>query len=99
MNEMAVDYHKLLDEVGRLGELYLRIYDEISALTDIALSLDIFWDGDANAAFMGSCGADLAEIGVVVKHAGETIRKCDRALEMYLQNEKEVKLMIGEMKR
>ncbi len=99
MNDLVIDYHKLRDEAGRLQDLYLRLYDEISALTDMMCNLDIFWDGDANAAFMSSCGADLAQMTVIVKRAGETIRKCDKAVSEYLKNEKEVKTMIGELKR
>ena len=99
MSDLKVDYHMLRRMCERLGELYLELSAEMEVIVDKASVLDIFWDGDANAVFMQSLGEDLVEMGVIMMSMKEAMHKCRKAMEIYMQNEKEIKNLIGELKK
>ena len=99
MTNPGVDYYALRQNIRKLRGLYIDAGREISALADFAASLDIFWDGDANTAFMTALTRDMAEIGGIMTGLKGLISAANRAFDMYMQCEKEVKNMIGELNR
>ncbi len=99
MNEIGVDLYRLRQNIRRLDELYAAACAEIEALADFAASADIFWDGEANTAFMMVLGEDLAAISAFMVRIRRAVSACNRAFSLYTQCEREVGNMIGELSR
>ncbi len=97
MDELIVDYANLKNKAERLRELYVEASEQIGVIADFSADLDIFWDGEANTTFVTCLTEDIAEISGVMIRLRETISAIFKALELYMQNEKEIKNMIGEL--
>ncbi|MCR5672768.1 MAG: hypothetical protein K6F87_03515 [Lachnospiraceae bacterium] len=96
MDSFGADYVTLAEKFTKLFELSVRLCGQTGVIADFAADLDIFWDGDANAAFISGIGDDLTKMGVIILKVRETVAKAVKVFELYMQNETEVKRMIGD---
>ena len=96
MDEFVADYVKIDEKVGRMFEITARIGEEIGNISAYTADLDIFWDGDANSAFITKIGEDLLEAGVILMRVRALVKAASSALDLYQKNEKEIKRMIGD---
>lgn len=78
-----------------MAAIYSKLTEEMGRLNDCSKDLDIFWDGEANTAFISALGRDIADAMIIIMKLRETCRLVTQALEIYLSNEKEVQRMIG----
>ncbi|MCR5590312.1 MAG: hypothetical protein K6F73_02150 [Lachnospiraceae bacterium] len=93
---MSIDYAMMSEKLVKLMEDYARLHEEISKIAEYTACLDIFWDGDANSAFMSLIGDDMVRAGILTARIGEAAKALRKAFDIYVQNEKEVLKMIGE---
>ena len=96
MREIDIDYPRLSEKIIRLYELYMHLADETERLSDHIADMDIFWDGDANTAFMRHIGDDLIWIAAFMIRIRDLITLLYKAVEVYAAGEKEVQNMIEE---
>ena len=96
MDNLNVDYAKLDAALGRLSELAAALGEEIGRIAEYTANLDIFWDGDANSAYIGKTGEDLLEIDVIMMRIRNTVSAAVKVFDLYQKNEKEIKKMIGD---
>ena len=87
---IRIDYVLLCDGLMRLLDLVIKLGDELETVSSLVAELDIFWDGDANSAFISRIGGDLVEAAAVMLKIRETVRCLDRAVDVYMKNEKEI---------
>ena len=85
------------ENITRLFELYLKLSDETAGLAGYAANLDIFWDGDANSAYVQTIGEDLVKMGVIVMNIKKTAGCTRRALNIYMRYEAEVSRIIRDI--
>ena len=78
-----------------MAGIYSKLTEKIGRLTDHSKDLDIFWDGDANTAFMAALGSDIANALVILVKLRMTLKLVADALEIYSSNEREVQRIIG----
>lgn len=96
MDSLGVDYVSLAEKIERLSGLMRQLSEEIGRIADISADLDIFWDGDANTAFIAGIGEDVTAIGIVMMRIRQTVNAVGKVFDIYMQNEKEVRRMIGD---
>lgn len=96
MGIIEIDYVQLREKCARLTELNLRLGEEVGEIAGYAKNADIFWDGDANNAYMKSIVGDIADMGLYLKKIGLTVGVLRKTLEMYIKNEREVQRLIGD---
>ena len=96
MGNLRVDYPALAEKIDRLQETFIKADEQICLCAAAAEELDIFWDGDANAAFISRIGDDLADAAAVLIRIRDVIGKAGKAFDHYMKNENDVKRMIGE---
>ncbi len=70
--------------------------EEVEKMTEYAANMDIFWDGDANAAFMQKILDDLARAAVFLIKVRDTIGLARSAFDIYTDAEKDVRAMLQE---
>ena len=94
---MAVDYHLLGIKTKELANIVSAIASAVADLGRYAGNMDIFWDGDANAAYIDRINRDLTEIGIIVAGAANLVNCAKGALELYIANEREMELVKEEL--
>ena len=98
MGDLRVDYTSLRDKLDRLCLIVTAINEEIAGIAEYTADLDIFWDGDANSAFIAGIGEDLLDIDAIMMRIRGTVRAAVKVLDIYQKNEKEIKRMIGDFR-
>ena len=96
MDTLNVDYAKLDAALGRLSEITAALGEEIGRIAEYTANLDIFWDGDANSAYIGKTAQDLLEVDVIMMRIRSTVSAAVKVFDLYQKNEKEIKKMIGD---
>ena len=99
MSEILIEYGMLRERINKLFELHAGLCDIFEKTAGDAERLDIFWDGDANFAYVSRIEKDLLAAEKVLLSVGNTIRLAARAFEIYNENEKRVKQMIGGVRK
>lgn len=97
MDCLSVEYIAFCEKAKKLSQLFIRLSSEIESIARFTDSMDIFWDGDANTAFTARIGEDLVTMEAVMVRIRKAVLSSHKALEIYLQAEKEVNIMIGEI--
>ncbi|MCR5688182.1 MAG: hypothetical protein K6G58_09190 [Lachnospiraceae bacterium] len=93
---MSIEYVPLWEKLERLTQLYMKLHEEVGRIAGYAAYLDIFWDGDANEAFMSAIDSDMASAGIYTARIGEAVRAAREAYALYGGCEREVMMMIKE---
>ncbi len=96
MGILEIDYRLLRDRTVELLDLYAKLNKEMGRIADYTANADIFWNGDANDAYMKTVIRDITDIGLHLGRIGETVGILRKTLELYIQNEKEVQRIIGD---
>lgn len=96
MGILEVDYRLLRDKTAQLGGLYIRLNEEIGKIAGYTANTDIFWNGEANEAYMAAAVKDLTDIGLFLGRIGETVALLRKTLDIYVQNERKVQRLIGD---
>ena len=96
MYSIYVDYTLLRNRLDRLSELVAATGEEIGKIAEYTANLDIFWDGDANSAYILRISEDLIDIDVIMMRIRETVHAAVSAFDMYQENERRISRMIGE---
>ena len=96
MREIDIDYPILSQKIMRLYELYILLAEEVDSLSERISNMDIFWDGDANTAFMRHIGDDLIWIAAFLIRIRDLITLLYKVMDIYAAGEKEVLNMIEE---
>ena len=95
MSDLKIEYRPLRDKINELSQLYSKLCREIEKTAGYTEKLDIFWEGDANYAYITRIQKDMLEAGVLLKTIGETVRLAAKVFEKYDENERTVQLIIG----
>ena len=95
---LGIDYVQMADAMERLSGKYVKLHEEVAGIAGFAQNLDIFWDGDANSAFMEKISEDMVEIGVLTSKIGENIRMLKKVFAIYSANEAQIMMMIGDVR-
>ena len=98
MDRLNVEYTRLSADLERLSDKTFRLNEEISRIAEYTADLDIFWDGDANSAFIQRIGEDLLDMDVIAIRVRNAVKSAFSALDLYQRNEKEIIRMIGEIR-
>ena len=98
MEVFAADYIKLCDGTKSLGNRCRELEEIIRKIAEDTENLDIFWDGDANGAFVMAINDDLAFIESVLMKIRECIRGLNSVYKEYQENEKVVQRIVEGMK-
>ncbi len=96
MDHLEVEYASLNAKIKELAAIYSGITAEVADLAGYVENLDIFWDGEANAAYINRISADLTEIGVMMLSVRNVVKTARLALDLYISNEKAVKIKTEE---
>ncbi|MBR4574118.1 MAG: hypothetical protein IKO16_04345 [Lachnospiraceae bacterium] len=96
MSILTVDYVSFRNSTGQIMDLFLKIGDEVDHIVDYTKELDIFWDGEANSAYIGRVGSDITAIAEIAVKIRDTIRLLGMILDIYMENEREVQKLLGE---
>ena len=84
------------EKIRCLFELYFALSKEVDDLADFAADLDIFWDGDANVAFMQKTGDDLVWAAALLIRIRNNIRTLCEAVLIEAEAEMQVRGMMVE---
>ena len=95
MSDLKIEYSPLRERINKLSELYSKLCGEIEKTAGYVEKLDIFWDGDANYAYITRIQKDMLEAGVLLMTIGDTVRLAEKVFEKYDENERTVQLIIG----
>jgi len=85
------------EKVKELTGIYSKISICISNLDEYVENLDIFWDGDANSAYITRVSRDLTEAAAITIRLRSAIKCIKTAVELYAANEKEVNRIMEEI--
>ena len=91
-----VDYVSFRNGTRQLSELFMKLGKEVEAIAGYTAELDIFWDGEANKAYIGRVGQNLFAIAEITVKIRDTIRILGLVLDIYMENEKRIQRLIGE---
>lgn len=97
--ELNVDYMILRKKIKQLSELYMKLNDEVGKIAEYTGNLDIFWDGDANNAYITKTGEDLACISALMMRIRGVIKAADGVFGLYMSNEQKIRTIISEYGR
>ncbi len=97
MDCLSIEYAAFCERSQKLSQLFLKLVSEIESIAGFTDSMDIFWDGSANTAYVARIGEDLVAMEAVMIRIRKTVQTTQKALNIYLQAEKEVRIMIGEI--
>ena len=84
------------ENITRLFELYLKLSDETAGLAGYAANLDIFWDGEANTAYMRSVSDDLIWAAALLVRIRDRLKALREAFDIMSEAERQVRNMINE---
>ena len=90
MDEICIDYHELGKRIKDLAHTYSKIASEVAKLAEYTENLDIFWDGDANTAYINRISEDLTEAGIITAGVRNLVNSAKEALNIYLDHEKQI---------
>lgn len=96
MGILEIDYRLLRDKTVLLSELYMKLNEEIGKVAEYTANTDIFWNGEANEAYMAAVVKDITDIGLFLGRIEKTLGILRNMLEIYIKNEREVQRLIGE---
>ncbi|MCR5831961.1 MAG: hypothetical protein K6G67_07480 [Lachnospiraceae bacterium] len=99
MNDLSIEFCPLGEKIKELFKLYIALCKEIENTAESVQKLDIFWDGDANYAYITRIQKDMLAAGKLLMSIRETIMLASKAYGLYNENEKRIKRMIGGMRR
>ncbi len=94
MNEIGIDYIKVRAKIKRLSDLYAELAKEINRIAESSADLDIFWDGDANAAFVLGIEEDMVRTAVLLTGIRDAIRCARTVFDDYQVNERQVRMIL-----
>ena len=97
MKCINVDYVSFKDKSDKLLDLLSKLCAEMEKIAEFTQTLDIFWDGDANSAYVQTIGEDLVKMGVIVMNIKKTAGCTRRALNIYMRYEAEVSRIIRDI--
>lgn len=95
MEAFMVDYASLMTRLQELSEKCIRVEENVREITEVTENLDIFWDGDANGAFVMAINEDIAFIEAVIICLRTNIRLLNMAYKEYQETEKVINKIIG----
>ena len=96
MKFFEADYYAIGKKLDELSTVYKKISDETARIAGYCADLDIFWDGAANDAYMGRVGDDLINIGIIMLKLRETITAAQKAMDIYMENEREIQRIMSD---
>ena len=96
MGILEIDYRHLRDKTVLLSAAFMQLNEEIGKIAGYAENTDIFWNGEANEAYMETVVRDLTDMGLYLGRIKDTLAILRNTLEIYIQNEREVQRLIGE---
>lgn len=94
MEIYSADYHAFYQKMNQLTDHFAQLSELVAELSENTACLDIFWDGDANSAFVAAVGEDLVMADGLLIRIRDSIRLLRRVFGIYMDNEKEVKRMM-----
>lgn len=97
MQEIGIEYEQIVDSISGLKNLCIRLSEALSDLYEKTEKLDIFWDGDSNAAFICRINDDLAFMNLVLLEIKECIELADEVVEGYQETEKVIDRIVDEL--
>lgn len=93
----SIDYRILSRELERMSEIIGSINDELESMQQSATSLNVFWDGEANAEFVLNFNASIFDAKLLL----EKLKKCNSflayALSRYQSSEGKISEIINEV--
>jgi len=95
METFSADYNAFYRHVRELSNKCIGLEKNISEITDATENLDIFWDGDANNAFILAINEDLAIIGAILLKIRKCIVILNTAYREYQETEKVINSIVG----
>ena len=98
MTDYKNEYVSFYKRIQELKELTGRVRENIDSITEEVTTLDIFWDGDANAEFMTSVSEDIAFCNAILLKISLSIKMLDKAYSQYQEMEKVIEQIIGGIK-
>lgn len=99
MTILGVDYVILNNGLIRLSQICSKLNEETGRIARIYADLDIFWDGDANAAYTVRIADDLVEMGIIMLRARQTIKAAAGMMEIYMKTERDIKRLSDDLLR
>ena len=99
MDSFGADYVILAEKITKLSELSVRLCGQTGVIAGFAADLDIFWDGDANAAYTVRIADDLVEMGIIMLRARQTIKAAAGMMEIYMKTERDIKRLSDDLLR
>lgn len=97
MEIFSADYVQFKNRLERLSECLIRVENNVREITDATENLDIFWDGDANGAFVMAINEDIAYIEAVLMKIRKYIDLLNTAYKEYQEAEKVINIIVGGM--
>ena len=97
MTDIKADYALFREKILALSDMLIRLDREIGQIACYTEDLDIFWDGDANTAYISETGEDLVRMEAVVLCIRETVASARKAFDLYMRNEREVKKVLSDI--
>lgn len=91
------EYEQMEQKRAEYTELLNRLLAELNALSDIAASLRIPWEGDACKAYIIRLNADALIISGILKRLNEAGQLLGAAINEYQRNESEISELIEAM--
>ena len=73
MGILEIDYRLLRDKTVLLSELYMKLNEEIGKIAEYTANTDIFWNGEANEAYMAAVVKDFTDIGLFLGRIEKTL--------------------------
>lgn len=89
------DYSAINRATDQLSDLYRRMNKEIFLMNRIIKNLDIFWDGDAQAAFGLTYSKGFTNISVIMLNIYDAIELLKWVVNEYQKTENMIEQMIG----
>ena len=99
MTILGVDYENLNNGLIRLTGICSKLNEETGRIARIYADLDIFWEGDANAAYSAEIADDIARMGIIMLRARQTIKAATGVMEIYMKTEKDIKRLSDDLLR
>ena len=99
MTILGVDYVILNNGLIRLSQICSKLNEETGRIARIYADLDIFWDGDANAAYTVRIADDLVEMGIIMLRARQTVKAVVGMMEIYMKTERDIKRLSDDLLR
>ena len=97
MDVFLADYVAMNKQLVKLVDISADVENKLNDLEETVMDLDIFWDGEANAAFMLNVKLDFFKMQVLLKSINKSAACLMLAIGKYQQTEAKVEEIIGGM--